>query len=166
MRIRVASTTDAVALNQLVGSLSDSLLEDGYPALPEWFSEMISLKAFEARLQSDVFYHAVCEVDGRIVGYLSLKEMKERFQVYHLFVAKPYQRRGISRTLWSHVTERLGPSEYFVRSSLSAVPVYQAFGFVKVGEAQTQDGILFQPMERAAPREHPEISEGRSEGIS
>jgi predicted GNAT family N-acyltransferase len=37
---------------------------------------------------------------------------------------------------------------FTVNSSLSAVPVYQAFGFVPAGSIQSMHGISFLPMRR------------------
>jgi len=147
MGIRVASSSDAEALSILVASLSHFLLEDGSRPLPEWFLQMISADAFKSRLRSPEFYNVVWELDGRIVGYISVKQ---RFQIYHLFVAEQHQGKGIARKLWSHITEKFGLSKYFVRSSLYAIPAYKAFGFVEAGEVQAKDGIAFQPMELAA----------------
>ena len=144
MRIRIASPDDAETLSILVASLSHFLLEEGSKALPEWFLQMIAVEAFVSRLQSPEFYHVVCEADSRLVGYISVKQ---RHQIYHLFVSDQYQHKGIARRLWSHVTERYGTSRYVVRSSLYAIPMYKAFGFVETGEVQAKDSIRFQPME-------------------
>ena len=83
---------------------------------------MISADAFKSRLDTSEFYNVVCELDGRIVGYISVKQ---RFQIYHLFVAEQHQGKGIAKKLWSHITEKFGLSKYFVRSSLYAIPAWR-----------------------------------------
>jgi predicted GNAT family N-acyltransferase len=57
--------------------------------------------------------------------------------------------------LWERALEELrtaGSDKAFtVNSSLSAVPVYEAFGFVPAGSIQRMHGISFLPMRCSAP---------------
>lgn len=146
MNVRVALPDDAQVLSDLVISLSRFLLDGGVQALPEWFLKIISADALRTRLDSREFYTLVCEADGRIAGFICVKN---RTQIYHLFVSEHYHHRGIAKLLWSHVLTRFGSAKYFVRSSIYAVPVYKTFGFHQAGEVQSRDGISFQPMELA-----------------
>lgn len=144
MKIRVAVKSDAEAIRGLVASLSHFYLQGGARTLPEWFAMTLTVDEFEKRLKANDFYSLVCEEGGRIVGYIS---MKNKFHLYHLFVSEKYQGKGIARALWSQVVMQFGIARYTVRSSLYAVPVYKAFGFMETGPVQTKDGIAFQPME-------------------
>jgi ribosomal protein S18 acetylase RimI-like enzyme len=81
----------------LVASLSHFFLGDSTRRLPEWFAKMVAVNEFEARLQSPEFCSLVYEVDEQIVGYISVKQ---RLQIYHLFVSEQHQHKGIARALW------------------------------------------------------------------
>jgi len=60
------------------------------------------------------------------------------------------QREGIARRLWDQALKDLcapnAEGVLTVNSSLAAVPVYQAFGFVPAGPIQSAHGISFLPM--------------------
>ncbi len=143
MTIRLAQRTDGLAITELVVSLSHRYLNDSRAALPLWFSNTLDLAAYHERFSSADYWTVVFEQNGNIDGYLSVKSGSH---LYHLFVAEAVQGQGIARRLWQYARSHLGASAYTVRSSLNAVPVYQAFGFVKSGPVGTRDGISFQPM--------------------
>jgi len=86
----------------------------------------------------------VLEHKGNIAGYLSIKNGKH---IYHLFVAKDYQKQGLARRLWEHVIKTYGGRLYTVRSSLFAVPIYERLGFKKIGQPNNRNGLAFQKME-------------------
>ncbi|PYV49940.1 MAG: hypothetical protein DMG98_28795 [Acidobacteria bacterium] len=62
--------------------------------------------------------------------------------------------RALTSGLWELALEELcAPSRdggFTVNSSLSAVPVYLAFGFVPAGSIESKHGISFLPMRRPA----------------
>ena len=74
--------------------------------------------------------------------------------LFHLFVERAHQGQGIARRLWERaLAELCAPNSdggFTVNSSLRAVPVYQAFGFVAAGSIQSMHGISFLPMRRPA----------------
>ena len=69
-----------------------------------------------------------------------------------MFVDKRHHRRGIAGEMFRFVLEGLKEDESVtqitVNSSPYAVAVYERLGFVKTGEQQEEDGILFVPMMR------------------
>jgi len=69
-----------------------------------------------------------------------------------LFVTKAHHQKGIAKQLFHFVLETLkaDPSvtQITVNSSPYAVKAYEHLGFVKTGEQQEKDGILFIPMMR------------------
>jgi ribosomal protein S18 acetylase RimI-like enzyme len=98
-------------------------------------------------------YH-VALVDGVVVGFVAVRDNSHLF---HLFVARDVQRQGIARQLWqaAHVDAiaRGGDGTFTVNSSNYAVPVYESFGFVRVGPTQCAKGLYYNPM-RLAVDEH------------
>jgi len=84
-------------------------------------------------------------------GFIAIRDGSHLF---HLFVERAHQRQGIARILWERALRELcAPSSeeaFTVNSSLSAVPVYQAFGFAPAGSLQSVHGISFLPMRRPA----------------
>jgi len=144
MSIRVAIKEDVDQVCALVTSLSHFYLENKGDELPVWFANTLTKTAFVERFESSEYYNVVYEVDGNIAGYLSFKSHSH---LYHLFVSEDYQRQGIAKQLWENATSVYPSDCYTLRSSLFAVPIYQAFGFRAVGEAGSKDGISYQPME-------------------
>jgi len=98
-------------------------------------------------------YH-VAVVDGAITGFVAVRDNSHLF---HLFVARDYQRQGIARQLWqtayADAIARGGDGAFTVNSSNHAVPVYESFGFVRVGPTQFAKGLYYNPM-RLAVDEH------------
>ena len=94
------------------------------------------------------FRYHVAEADGSIVGFVGVRENKH---LYHLFVGKPVQRRGIGHQLWEFAKaqcEALGYRGAFsVNSSNNAVPIYERWGFRRDGPAKTNaSGVVYNPM--------------------
>ena len=91
-------------------------------------------------------YH-VAVIDGQVAGFVAVRD---RSHVFHLFVGKRWHRRGVARALWEAAREAAiaagGDGSFTVTSSNLAVPVYEAFGFVRVGPTQCAKGLYFNPM--------------------
>ena len=71
-----------------------------------------------------------------------------------MFVDKRYHKKGIARQMFAFVLKELkktkGTAKITVNSSPYAVKAYERLGFVKTGEQQEKDGIIFIPMMRPA----------------
>ena len=94
------------------------------------------------------FRYHVAEADGAIVGFVGVRDNKH---LYHLFVAKPVQRRGVGHQLWEFAKaqcEALGHRGAFtVNSSNNAVPIYERWGFRRDGPSKTNaSGVVYNPM--------------------
>jgi len=91
-------------------------------------------------------YH-VALVDGTLAGFVA---MRDHSHLFHLFVGKRWHRRGLARALWETARDAAldagGDGAFTVNSSNFAVPVYEAFGFVRVGPTQCVKGLYFNPM--------------------
>lgn len=144
MNIRMANRGDISNITKLVESLSHFYLEAENDELPAWLLDTLTNDAFLKRIQSDDNYTCVYELKNEIVGYLSFKGNSH---LYHLFVAKDHQGKGISRVLWEYAVKICVSDVYTLRSSLFAVPIYERFGFTSIGEPDMKDGISFQAME-------------------
>ena len=143
MSITKAQNTDATAVAELVGALSHFYLQDKYAELPNWFASSITAEAFIARFINSSFNNYLYVIDGEVAGYLSIKD---QHHIYHLFVAQDFQGQGIARALWEHALAQTQQTEFTVRSSLYAVPVYKRFGFRISESASSKDGLAYQPM--------------------
>lgn len=144
MNIREAIMEDGTQIQELVVGLSHFYLSSNDETLPEWLSSTLELKEFESRLKNNDFTNLVCENNGNIVGYISIKNKNH---IYHLFVSRHHQRKGIAKRLWGKAKSLCQSSTYTVRSSLYAVPVYECFGFSKSNGIETKDNLQFQAME-------------------
>lgn len=143
MSIRKATIEDAPSLKELVSSLSHYYQDDKNLPLPTWLLDTLAFSAFERRITSDTYKNYVYVKDNEIVGYAALKGESH---LYHLFVNENAQGHGIARQLWDTIKKNSLSSEFTVRSSMYAVPVYQKFGFIETEPKSNKDGIWFQPM--------------------
>lgn len=144
MNIRNAKEDDAEQIYNLVSSLSHFYLSSTEESLPEWLLSSLELKEFKNRLKNNEFTNLLCERNGNIIGYISIKNKNH---IYHLFVSQEHQRKGIAKKLWKKAKNLCLSSTYTVRSSLYAVPVYECFGFSKSKKIETKDNFQFQAME-------------------
>jgi GNAT superfamily N-acetyltransferase len=92
-------------------------------------------------------YH-VAECGGEIAGFIAVREHRH---VFHMFVAKQWQRQGVARKLWevARRTAQEGGNDgvFTVNSSNFAVPVYEAMGFVRTAPTQCLKGLYYNPMQ-------------------
>src|SRR5262249_3336312 len=112
----------------------------------------VSVQAEREYLASERYRYLLAYSDSKLAGFIAIRGGSHLF---HLFVERAYQRQGIARRLWERALEDLSaPASdggFTVNSSLFAVPVYEAFGFVPAGSIQKTHGISFLPMRRPAP---------------
>ncbi len=143
MKIRSVQHSDSSQVAELVRGLSHYYLEHGVDELPDWLKSTLTDSAFAERISDSSYHNFVAEIDGEIVGYISLKGS---IHLYHLFVLPKFHKQGIAKSLWRHCIETMDIENCSVRSSIYAVPVYTKFGFIASGETGYKDGIGFQPM--------------------
>ena len=143
MTIRAATIKDIPAIISLVESLSHYYLNDKTQPLPNWFAQSLTKEQFQHRIENDAFSNYVYQIDKTIAGYISLENNSH---LYHLFVSEDFHCQGIASMLWQHLIRSHKSQEYWVRSSLFAVPIYKKFGFVESALPQEKDGISYQPM--------------------
>jgi N-acetylglutamate synthase-like GNAT family acetyltransferase len=127
--IRQFQPGDAPACCQLIHDClaNDSSLSSGLREKIN-ISETPQIMDERARL----FYIAVCELEGRIVGLVGL-DMNE---IRLLYVSPGHQRNGIGRRLFEHIKAMVPKtlfSDIFVYASLQSIGFYQACGFIDKG---------------------------------
>jgi GNAT superfamily N-acetyltransferase len=149
MEIRAGSPSDAEAIARLIASFQSGLTDDPSGAGAEEYLASVSLQAEREYLASERYRYLLAYSDSQLAGFIAIRDGSHLF---HLFVERSHQRQGIARRLWERALEELcapgSEGAFTVNSSLSAVPVYQAFGFVSAGSTQSMHGISFLPMRR------------------
>jgi GNAT superfamily N-acetyltransferase len=151
MEFRAGLPADAEAIAGLIASFQSELTDDPSGAGAEGYLASVSVDAEREYLASERYQYLLAYSDSQLAGFIAIRDGSHLF---HLFVKRSYQRRGIARRLWEQALEKLcapgSDGGLTVNSSLSAVPVYQAFGFVPTGSTQSMHGISFLPMRRPA----------------
>ncbi|WOB06948.1 GNAT family N-acetyltransferase [Piscinibacter gummiphilus] len=147
MRVEAADVSDAEAISALIVELSEPFFLSPSREGAEPFLASISVEAVRRYLSAANFSYYVARSEGRLAGFVALRD---NAHLFHLFVAKAFQGRQLASQLWAIAqTEALqagNPGEFTVNSSLTAVPVYERFGFAREGEVKSVHGISFQPM--------------------
>jgi GNAT superfamily N-acetyltransferase len=135
--IRIGSPSDAEAIADLIASFQSELTDDPSGAGAEEFLASVSLKAEREYLASERYQYLLAFAGSELAGFIAIRD---GYHLFHLFVARAHQRRGLARFLWQQALQELctpnSEGSFTVNSSLSAVPVYEAFGFVAVGSTQ------------------------------
>ena len=152
MQFRAGSPADAEVIAGLIATFQSELTDDPSGAGADEFFASVSVQAEREYLASERYRYLLAYSDSKLAGFIAIRDGSHLF---HLFVERSHQRQGIARRLWERALRELcapGSNGCFtVNSSLSAVPVYQAFGFVPAGSIQSTHGISFLPMQRPAP---------------
>ena len=151
MEIRVGSPSDAGAVAGLIASFQSELTDDPSGAGAEEFLASVSLQAEREYLASACYRYLLAFAGSQLAGFIA---MRDGSHLFHLFVGRAHQRRGLARLLRQQALRELcapnSEGAFTVNSSLSAVPVYRAFGFAPAGSIQRIHGISFLPMRRPA----------------
>lgn len=147
MKIRPATVDDAPAISALIRPLTQAfvageLTEEAAARLLESM-EAASIRKY---ILSGYRYH-VAEEDGKIVGAVAVKENSH---LYHLFVSRDFQGRGLARQLWEAAKGASlaagNRGRFTVHSSLGAAGLYERLGFVKTSEPVRRSGVVYLPM--------------------
>jgi len=151
MEFRAGSPTDAEAIAGLIASFQSELTDDPSGAGAEKYLASVSVQAEREYLGSERYLYLLAYSDSQLAGFIAIRDGSHLF---HLFVERSHQRQSIARRLWERALQELcvpgSDGNFTVNSSLLAVPVYQAFGFVPAGSIQSMHGISFLPMRRPA----------------
>jgi GNAT superfamily N-acetyltransferase len=151
IEFRAGCPADAEAVAGLIASFQSELTDNPSGAGAELYLASVSVHAEREYLASERYRYLVAYADSQFAGFIAIRD---RSHLFHLFVERSHQRQGIGRRLWERALDDLcvpGSDGCFtVNSSLRAVPVYEAFGFIPAGSIQSMHGISFLPMRRPA----------------
>lgn len=149
IEIRSGSPSDAEAIARLIASFQSELTDDPSGAGAEAYLASVSVEAEREYLASARYRYLLAYVGSELAGFIAIRD---RSHLFHLFVEREHQRQGLARRLWEQALRELGApgthGAFTVNSSLLAVSVYRAFGFVPSGPTKSVDGISFLPMQR------------------
>ena len=149
MEIRSGSPSDAEAIARLIASFQSELIDDPSGAGAEAYLASVSAQAEREYLTSQRYRYLLAYAGPQLAGSIAIRDGSHLF---HLFVERAYQRQDLARVLWERALHELGPPEnqgaFTVNSSLVAVPVYRALGFLPAGSIRSAHGISFLPMRR------------------
>ncbi|MBC7684760.1 MAG: GNAT family N-acetyltransferase [Bdellovibrionales bacterium] len=148
MKIRLIDDADLSAVAQLLGSLAEEFfLNDSEADAASAFVREYNEDGIRTVIHAGMVYH-VAEIDGRIAGFIAVRDNKH---VFHMFVDKAHHGQGIARAMWDAARTRAieagNLGVFTVNSSNFAVPVYEAFGFVRTAPTQCTNGIYYNPMQ-------------------
>jgi len=147
MILRPGTVADAGPIAALIASFQSELTVDPSGVGAEQFLASVSEHAERQYLESPRYSFIVAEDSGILAGFIAIRD---NAHLFHLFVARPFHRNGLARRLWGAAREeachRGNPGEFTVNSSLNAVAVYKAFGFLPSAPVTTMHGISFLPM--------------------
>lgn len=149
MEIRSGSPSDAEAIARLIASFQTELTDDPSGAGAEAYLASVSVEAERQYLASARYQYLLAYAGSQLAGFIAIRDGSHLF---HLFVERAHQRQGLARLLWEQALHELGApgsqGTFTVNSSLSAVLVYRALGFVPAGSTKSVNGISFLPMQR------------------
>jgi GNAT superfamily N-acetyltransferase len=156
IEFRPARSDDAPAISALLARFSPDVVVNADGSGAEEYLEAVSASA-EAGYIADPRYTFLVACPGsELAGVIALRDHSHLF---HLFVAPEHQRCGIATRLWE-LARAAAPGKiavFTVNSTLSALPVYERFGFVRTGPVTEAHGIRFVPMrlKRVSPATEP-----------
>lgn len=128
--VRSAVGGDADMLRRIFrsASLTDAGARELFAAHPEWLEWDDSMLPF-AR---------VAVVDGRVVGFASVRPVDDFLELEDLFTDPEWMRKGVATALLTDIARRGLRIE--VTASPQATRFYESVGFVVTGIAHTQGG--------------------------
>jgi GNAT superfamily N-acetyltransferase len=147
MLIRPLDDTDIPAVARLLRVLAQEfIVHESSPEGAATFLRENDVEAIRANVARGMVYH-VAHAGDELAGFIA---MRERSHLYHMFVDRRWHRQGLAHRLWEVAQAAAlegGPLAAFtVNSSNFAVPVYEAFGFVRTAPMQCMKGLYFNPM--------------------
>lgn len=147
LKIRPGVGSDAADVAALIASFNAELMDEPTGAGAEQYLASVSEDAERVYLESERYRYLLAFEGAALAGFIALRDSSH---IFHLFVSRPHQRRGLARHLWHRARDDamfdVAPRVFTVNSSINAVPVYQAFGFVSAGSVAKVHGISFRPM--------------------
>ena len=146
IEFRPALGDEAPAISALVLEVFEAFVAPHYGAQGHLtFGHEAAPEAMAARLADGRTALVACAAEscGR-VGYIEV----EKSHIRELFVAGPYQRRGIARALLARAFDDNEEAEITVNAAPGSLDAYAGLGFGPAGPRATINGLIFFPMVR------------------
>ena len=147
--IAPASVQDAEGISRLILALRHSFLLDAQGVGAEAFLQALSPSAIAQLIDAQNMRYLKAMHGDQLVGVVAVRDGTH---LYHLFVDTLFQGKGLGRMLWEYILSAERHQEsvraFTVNSSVSAVPIYERFGFRVTGARTETKGIAFIPMRR------------------
>ena len=158
VKIRRATAQDAPRISELAQAIALRFIVDEFDGKGRaLYLQQLAPNAVARRLAAGDFHFLVAEDGGALVGVAA---MQGNWHLYHLLVAKEYQRGGLARRLWQILRDEAlsaGPPRSFKANvPRYAIGAYTRLGFRADGEMRDEKGVRFQPM--TCPVKRPEAA--------
>ena len=149
MEVRAGSSQDAEAIAGLIASFQSELTDDPSGVGAEEYLASVSVRAEREYLASARYRYLLAYSGSQLVGFITIRDGSHLF---HLFVDRAHQRRGIARLLWERALRELcapeqrgsfyGQLKPFGRAGLSSLRICSS------RITKSVHGISFLPMRR------------------
>ncbi len=150
MLIRPANTEDAPAISTLIASLAHHFLIHADGSEADAFLMTLTAASIERKIASAELDYYVSLSENQMTGVISVRGGTHLF---HLFVSKDFQRKGVAYALWNHVQDIYGWSSSKVAVTVNSTPVgvpfYERLGFRCTGPRAEKNGVAYIPMRLA-----------------
>ena len=146
IEFRPALGDEAPAISALVLEVFEAFVAPHYGAQGHLtFGHEAAPEAMAARLADGRTALVACAAGScGLVGYIEV----EKSHIRELFVAGPYQRRGIARALLARAFDDNEEAEITVNAAPGSLDAYAGLGFGPAGPRATINGLIFFPMVR------------------
>ena len=155
VRIRRATIKDAQRISELAQAVALQFIVDQFTGKGRaLYLQELSPEAITKRVAAKDFHFLVAEDGEALVGVAA---MQDNWHLYHLLVAKGYQRGGLAGRLWQILRDEslsvAPPRSFRANVPRYAIAEFRRLGFKAQGEIRNEKGVVFQPM--TCPGEQP-----------
>jgi len=154
IKIRRATIKDAQRISELAQAVALQFIVDEFTGKGRaLYLQELAPAAITKRVSAKDFHFLVAEDGEALVGVAA---MQDNWHLYHLFVAKGYQRGGLAGRLWQILRDEAlsadPPRNFKANVPRYAIAAYARLGFKADGAMRDEKGVYFQPMTCPAKR--------------
>jgi GNAT superfamily N-acetyltransferase len=154
VNIRRATIKDAQRISELAQAVALQFIVDEFTGKGRaLYLQELAPAAITKRVSAKDFHFLVAEDGEALVGVAA---MQDNWHLYHLFVAKGYQRGGLAGRLWQILRDEAlsadPPRNFKANVPRYAIAAYARLGFKADGAMRDEKGVHFQPMTCPAKR--------------
>jgi GNAT superfamily N-acetyltransferase len=154
VKIRRATVKDVQRISELAQAVAIQFIVDEFSRKGRaLYLQELAPEAIAKRVAAKDFHFLVAEDGEALVGVAA---MQDNWHLYHLFVAKGYQRGGLAGRLWQILRDEAlsadPPRNFKANVPRYAIAAYTRLGFKADGAMRDEKGVYFQPM--TCPAKH------------